>query len=236
MAGEEAATTCQAADAEAKTGAASVAVLASGPSLQHGRLQGEEDLAAMTHNGGLCLMRRGRWSQTIDEVTVYVPLDLIDAAVDGGSIAYGKKLEVHIETTRVRTRSLSAPSSEFADILLARRVLPSQSSWFLSPGWLVLLLHKAPLTDAEQDAVSAGGEWWDRVCEGDERIETLSCSVGADVSSLPQHARDKAAREHARFQGLNPEEQRAELEALAGYKQVYIILLIVLNLADTRYA
>lgn len=194
-------------------------------------------------------MRRGRWSQTVDEVTIYIPVDLIlplssnprpgeiPSATTSNSIGGGierKKFDVRIQSTRVCIRSLVDPSSEFSDIVLTRRILPQKSTWYLTPGWLVLQLHKAPLTDDELDAVAVGGEWWDRVSEGDERIETLSCSVGADVDSLPQHAKVRAAREHARFQRLSEREQREELEALAGYKQVTVQIVPLMYVFNCR--
>ena len=188
---------------------------------QSQRLDVEE--LSMMHNGGRCLLRRGRWTQTIQDVTVYLPYDLL--AEPGPDV----RIEVRLCPEVVYMRACGERcDSEWQKLPLTRSVLPDESSWFLLPGrgqeqgldkgqggWVVLLLRKAP-----PEEIYAGSEWWECVFEGDEKIDTLTCTVGADVSSLPLHALQRAEKEHARFMSLEAEEQQREQVALTDLKQV----------------
>jgi hypothetical protein len=79
-----------------------------------------------------------------------------------------------------------------------------------------LILH---ISKAEPTEIYPGCEWWDRVFIGDEKIETLTCSVG-NISELPEHAIQRSHKEHARFCELPIEEQQRELDFLAASKLV----------------
>jgi hypothetical protein len=78
-----------------------------------------------------------------------------------------------------------------------------------SPTHLALYLWKAPSFEW-----FPGCEWWDRVFQGDEPIDTLSCSVGTDVNQLSQQAVEHAEREHVRFSRLSPEEMQRERDGM----------------------
>jgi hypothetical protein len=109
--------------------------------------------------------------------------------------------------------------SQKLSLCLAYTVLPDESTWFTSSidnvDYIAIVFSKTPPT-----TVFPGCEWWNQVFEEDEKIDTLTCSVGADTSQLPQHAQDRAAQEHARFQSLSAREQEEELEGIGRYKQV----------------
>ena len=67
-------------------------------------------------------------------------------------------------------------------------------------------------------------QWWDRVCQGDESIDTTSCTLGADVSQLPTEAKLKAQQESCRFQDLSEKQRRDEIQLIVKAKQVCLII------------
>lgn len=183
----------------------------------------------MCHNGGLCLMRHAFWSQTTTEVTVHVPVTYIhnyikltlNSSGDSNPLIDGDKgyqICFKAKSCDIKLHE-SENNDQIMNIILSYSILPDESSWFLTNidavQYLVLLLHKAaPLTEYP------GCEWWNRVFDEDEKIDTLTCSVGADASQLPEHAQHRAGREHARFQALSSYEKEQELEEIRKYKHV----------------
>lgn len=63
-------------------------------------------------------------------------------------------------------------------------------------------------------------QWWDRVCQGDESIDTTCCTLGADVSQLPIEAKLKAQKESCRFQDLSEKQRMEDIQLLVKAKQV----------------
>ena len=63
-------------------------------------------------------------------------------------------------------------------------------------------------------------QWWDRVCTGDEAIDTTCCSIGADTSQLPLQARERAEKESHRFHSLSESDRSAEISNLTRVKKV----------------
>jgi len=83
--------------------------------------------------------------------------------------------------------------------------------------YLVLYLQKAPSFEW-----FPGCEWWDRVFVGDEPIETSTCTISTDTSQLSQEARDRAQKEHERFQKLSPDQQEIEMSNLTKAKMDFL--------------
>ena len=101
-----------------------------------------------------------------------------------------------------------------------KSVDPSLMSVFgkgeLPPSHLVLHLVK-------KDSLEwyPGCEWWDRVFIDDEMIDTTTCKAeaGGGGEDIPQQAKDRAEREHARFTNLTKSEKEDELQGLSKMKK-----------------
>ena len=66
-----------------------------------------------------------------------------------------------------------------------------------------------------------------KVFRGDEPIETLTCSIGSDISQLPTGARIRAERENHRFVNLSDNDKKMELDHLEMLKQVFIVCVCI---------
>jgi hypothetical protein len=83
--------------------------------------------------------------------------------------------------------------------------------------YVVLHLVKAPSVEW-----FPGCEWWDRVFAGDEAIDTMTCTVGADVGQLPPEAHERAEKEHQRFTKMSAEQRAVELDQLTQAKKDFL--------------
>jgi hypothetical protein len=184
-------------------------------------------------NGGYCMMRKAAWSQSVPDATVYVPLSLFASIADQISTELSKIDKKSKWSVEFEPHALTVKN--YGNLIfyenLEHNIVPSQCLWMLedhlesSAGSsstvqqvLVLYLHKAPSLEW-----FPGCEWWDRVFPTDEPIDTLICSIGTDVSQLPDNARQRAQKEHGLFEDLNPSAQRCALEQLQQSKQVRMI-------------
>jgi hypothetical protein len=183
----------------------------------------------LCHNGGLCLMRHAFWSQTVREVTVHISVKYIVSFLKSLESSNGSS--VHVDSggscqvdfksnsCNIKPRESSSPD-HIVNLVLSYCILPDDCTWFTttvdSIDYIVLMLSKAPPVTEYP-----GCEWWDRVFEDDEKIDTMTCTVGADVSQLPEHAQLRAYQEHARFLALGRHEKEQELSALSQGKQVW---------------
>lgn len=108
---------------------------------------------------------------------------------------------------------------------LLREIIPLESTWCIEDHfetqYLVLYFTKL-LSNTKielKEELEKGYEWWEAICIDDERIDTLFCSIGSNISELPQHARERAEREHRRYQDLSINEQENEKQNLIDMKQ-----------------
>lgn len=101
-------------------------------------------------NGGST--ERFRWTQTLDEATVVVP-------VPEGT--RGKDLDVSIHPSRiaVRIKKDGGDDPAILDGCLTEKIRPDESTWSLEGGALLLTLDKVKKT------------WWGAVLEGDDEID-----------------------------------------------------------------
>ena len=190
--------------------------------------------AHLCHNGGLCLQRHAYWSQTITEISVHIPVRYIQKSLktaeskqdlmmkDDCLSSY--QLHFKVNCCEIQAQNGKIPEHDEQQhrltLCLASSIVPSESTWYHSNidniEYLVIVFYKTtPIT------LFPGCEWWDRVFEEDEKIDTLTCTVGASTSQLPLHAQVRAEQEHARFQALSAQEQAAELAGIGSYKQVW---------------
>lgn len=172
----------------------------------------------MCNNGGFCLMRRGMWSQSIEEVVVQIPLSGIFTS--WGADCCNLSIKVTF-ATRMLEISPVGQDDQRALLGFSRNIKPSESSWYKESigenTYIVLMLLKAKPTEEYP-----GCEWWDRVFEDDERIDTMTCSIGSDIAQLPSHAQARAFQQHSIFQSLTPSQQHDQLEAIKSYKKMFM--------------
>lgn len=121
---------------------------------------------------------------------------------------------------------------EILFISLLHQIAPLESIWCVEDHfqikYLVLYLTKLlsnlksiedSINQTEPNLQRPGDEWWEAIDMEDERIDPLFCSIGSNISELPQHARERAEREHRRFQNLSKNEQEKEKQYLIDVKQ-----------------
>lgn len=178
----------------------------------------QSELSSMTLNGGPCLYRTGLWSQSIRETTVYFLLEKILGICDIDD-TNSQHWNIHFSPRYIEILYNNEP------ILLESLeyiVVPTECTWTFefvknkhSKLMPFIVLHFQKAASVEW---FPGCEWWDRVFESDEPIETLTCSVGTDMSDLPTQALNNAQREHERFINLTTEQQTIELNALERLK------------------
>ena len=139
------------------------------------------------HNGGSS--SGYRWGQTLEEVTVHVPLPAGVRARDLAIDIRREKLRV-APKQRVGAGGAEGPT---LDGTLAQPVLCEESTWMVEDGVLVLQLAKDNMR-AENTGPSC--EWWNGLFAGEDTLETASVSIN----------------DYARASMLQPA-QRAELES-----------------------
>lgn len=159
-------------------------------------------------NGGHCDGRTGTWTQTVETVSIHLSLSAI--GVSGTPTVSFQSRRVVIEKDGVCVWSRD----------LEHAIRSSDCTWHLDDvyGTRYLCLH---IVKAPPEKCFPGCEWWECVFIGDERIDTLTCSIGSDLSELPQQAVDHANREHVRFQSLSICEQQKELDYLSSVKKAF---------------
>ena len=160
-------------------------------------------------------MRRGYWSQSIMDATVHLPMKNIISDVNTCTtrepFLRKNNSPVQVEFTErqclIRICTHNSESAELT-LFLANDIVPNECTWYTSNEesveYLVIILHKAPPL-----SIFTGCEWWERVFNEDEKIDIWTCSIGADVSQLPQHACDRAYKEHARMQILKEDDRES---------------------------
>jgi hypothetical protein len=123
---------------------------------------------------------------------------------------------------------LSAPPQCLIHLPLLHSITPSACLWCLETHhqqlFLVLYLTKS-FPHTQPTPPLPGAEWWESICEDDERIDTLLCTIGSNLSELPPHAQERAQREHQRFQSLSSLEQETERQHLVGLKKQFAVSL-----------
>jgi hypothetical protein len=189
------------------------------------------DTSSLTVNGGWCCQRSGFWSQSVSEVLVYLPAHFIQSCIHSESPE--SKVSLPLCKSDITVEFISTSISiwkqpqRFQCLLLPlmNSITPLDCTWTLESHnacqYLVLYLTKSSLLPSAEENQTPGMEWWECVCEGDERIDTLLCSVGTNVSELPTHARTRAELEHQRFQSLTAEEQEKERQYLIHMKEEF---------------
>lgn len=188
-----------------------------------------DDSVSYMNNGGRCLERTAYWSQTITEVELTVPLQSIFNAHSINT----KRITLIFKHNDIRIFYQSPDSGQeevFCRTITGGAVKNNEATWYYSEdrirgNMLHLLLIKCPPVE-----IYPGCEWWSHVFEGDEKIETLTCSIGSECHTLPDHAVRRRDREHARFLGLTENEKAVELEGLRGAKKVRVITWALTNL------
>ncbi len=124
------------------------------PDASHEVRLSEKGLQIPVGNGGST--KRYKWTQTIDECSVLL-------GVPEGF--RGKDLSVEMKASSVSVCSKKpledkSDSRVFLEGSLVERIIPSESTWSLEGGVLVLILYKQKKT------------FWATVIEGDEKIDT----------------------------------------------------------------
>lgn len=193
----------------------------------------------LTANGGHCWLRRGHWSQTVADAAVYLPVALFIGRHAAEMVTGRQQWKVEFKRMAVIVTFQPLPSSsggsgsdggagKAATLPLEHIIVSSECTWTLDHvggplgstagrQHLVLHLSKAPSVEW-----FPGCEWWDRVFAGDEAIDTMTCSVGADTAQLPAEARAAAERESRRFADLSESQRREELDRLTRAKQCFV--------------
>lgn len=193
-----------------------------------------QEIIEMTKNGGPCWMRLGYWSQSIKETRVYLPIsDLMKLSCQSNDVSLpslSSSWIVEFEKAQISIY-LNIPNSSKECILqecLEYNINVKECIWMLESyesrnnmmnninNYLVLYLSKVPSLEW-----FPGCEWWDRVLVDDEPIETMTCSIDTDITSLPLEARDRAQKEYDRFSSLSPEAQKLELSELSSTKKAF---------------
>ena len=193
-------------------------------------------------NGGKCWDRRGFWSQTVSDVTVHLPLDnLIQALSDSDtewpvdiSPSSSSSWSVSFKPSSITIRYSHLPTQPMT-LQLKHKIHPADCLWSLrsntassdilpnnsskSSSWLILELSK-DLTLPDDVQWHPGVEWWSCVFIGDETIDTVSCTIGSDISQLPEDAQRRAEQEHQAFMSMSPAEQEKARNALIEMKKV----------------
>lgn len=180
----------------------------------------------LTVNGGWCYQRQGIWSQSVTDIVVYFPIQFIQCSLmllnSDDEIPSLKRSDILIEfQTNIVSILPSSGTTPSLELSLFRNIVPRESLWCLEHHhhipFVVIYLQKSVILDSP----SPGIEWWECVFDGDERIDTLLCSIGTQISELPSHAKDRAEREHYRYQNLSSDQQLTEREYLAKMKQEF---------------
>ena len=166
----------------------------------------ELDTSDLTVNGGPCFERKGLWSQTTCDASIYIPLllllelyeaDLKETNTTQPLAINDKKfpIDVKFSTQDIRIFYNEVP---IVSELLEYNIVPSDSIWMiedlldrtLSNSYCnnpsITLSNKGEATHLCLHVHKAaplewfpGCEWWDRVFRNDEAIDTLTCSVGS---------------------------------------------------------
>ena len=174
----------------------------------------------MTVNGAACLLKKGFFSQTPSDATVYLNLfSLLEC-----KILSQNKVGWNVVFTSNAISISHGPSGFFLVEQLEYNIKYKECIWSIessssNDAVLFLVMH---LTKAEPFERFPGCEWWDRVFQSDEPIDTLTCSISTDVCTLPEHAAIRAQQEHYRFMALSEQEKAAELCQLASYKKAFM--------------
>lgn len=115
----------------------------------------EEGLQVPVGNGGTT--DRYKWTQTLEECSVLIGVDELSS----------KELSVAIQPSRISVKSKKPLTKEagdekhvFVDGELVKPIVPSESTWTLEGGVLILVLYKREKT------------FWETVIQGDDRIDT----------------------------------------------------------------
>jgi hypothetical protein len=83
-----------------------------------------------------------------------------------------------------------------------------------------IVLHLFKSLFIQSKVWTPGCEWWDRVFDGDEAIDTATCTINTDITQLPSEARYRADKEVNRFNNLSEIERDMEMKQLANMKKV----------------
>ena len=165
------------------------------------------------------------------------------------SIAY-RSITVHhvVSSDSTSNPAMNADPSVVFYAPLSNEIDPSISSWSFEEindrAFLTLHLFKKPpltgLSATEEGHIEQTGrpgmeksgqaaemqlpgcEWWERVFQGDEAIDRLTCRAAPSElvgAALPLHARMRAEREFHRFASLSQNEQQTELAGLAAMRR-----------------
>lgn len=201
-----------------------------------------------TNNGGFCWQRRGHWSQTVTDATIYLPMNDLKKlmSIDNFNVPLAQKqlgcrwsVRFHAIQIVIANHEFDSLQKSKIELPLQYTIIPSDCFWTKNDltGKIELHLCKAPVHDSKCSSGTStldedvnwtpGCEWWARVFVGDESIDPLTCSVGTDVSQLPLPARERAEREHSRFLSLPADEQQAELGFIETMKQVSLSMRII---------
>jgi len=111
----------------------------------------EEGKQIPVGNGGCSLKRGYQWTQTIEEISVLIPI---------AKETRGKDLNVDIHTSSVSVKYKNESGKSILEGSLHSKIRKSESTWSIEGGVIILNLEK----------LKKG--WWDTAFEGDEAIDT----------------------------------------------------------------
>ena len=101
-------------------------------------------------NGGCSIKKGYHWTQTIEEISIAIPVE---------KSTKGKDLNVNISSSSIAV-CYKGKSTSILEGKLPSKVRPSESTWSIEGGVLVLALEKIQKN------------WWESALEGDEEIDT----------------------------------------------------------------
>lgn len=203
-------------------------------------------------NGGYCLYRKGIWSQNINFVTANIPINAIidldintditsSSSSSNADEAYNfydnlkskelkscaKSISVVFNQRSIEVFMFHSSSSSSLLVLsegLEYNIITDECTWTLEINpdtdvgvFLVLYMHKAPSLEW-----FPGCEWWDRLFDSDEPIETTTCSLGTAINELPVQAHQRAEIEHFRIMNLSSNKRHEEIDNLSKLKTDFL--------------
>jgi hypothetical protein len=164
-------------------------------------------------NGGA--LETYRWGQTLEEVTLHVPL---------ASGIRARHLSISIKRTVLHIAlKLPAAGSVLLEGALAQPILCDESTWMVEDGHLVLTLAK---DNQRNENTGPSTEWWHGVFKDEDTLDTSSVSVSdyARPDQVPAEQRamvdtaalskDEERRRAAETEASLTKEQRERLESL----------------------
>lgn len=192
----------------------------------------EDEERFLTWNGGWSRNRLYAWNQSVFEVQVCVKVpvwaqardirvDMRRLRLSVRIVSPGKPQTAADHTTAARVIAPTNTGDDkkppaagicedvttvILDGTLSRPVQAGECLWTMEkPGRVYLYLQKELAAEGKP-----GYEWWERVIDGDEGIDTTTCDAGCFASGYPEHVRRRGAKALWEDQRKSPAQRRAD--------------------------